>query len=195
MSKLSYKIQQALDEVDGTHKNRPLIVKVYLAVTYYIKDLWYDYPYVLWCNLLALIKNFKFFWPHMKNMRDFSYNYQITLFCDSLEYLAKGLKRANHCVSSEKNYRRCLFAARQLRNAYNEGGVSKSYQRLSEANPIKWVPLENGMVQMCHDYSPRGEEYYIKMFKLIVKKEAEISKARKQDAWDYLNKHIESFWD
>ena len=196
MSKLGYKIQQALDDVNGTYKNKSIIIKAYVSVVYFFKDIWYDYPSVWISNVKYIIRNFKLLYPHIVHMRDWDQSYQLNLFCDSLEYLAQGLKRHNNCVHSLRNSRRCLFAAKRLRSAYDDRTyLDKSYRRLTENNPIKFVKLKNGMSRMTHDYGTKGEEYYSKMFKLIHKRQDAIIKEEKKQAWLYLHKHFESFWD
>ncbi len=198
MSRLSDSIQRSIDEMDEASgkKSKPGKLKrlsryIYEVVT----DFWYDYPRALYCSIRNLYRNVVFFWPHILKYRDFDYHYSLDLFCDSLEHLAHGLKRWDNLKHSQRYYKRCLFASRQLRDAYDDGAwKDKSYQALSKANPIKWVPLKNGMTQMAHDYS-KGEEYYTKMFKLIHKRTDKAEKEAKERAWAYIQKHIQHFWD
>lgn len=198
MSKLSYRIQQSIDDIEeATGKApKPSNIKVLLrTIRYFVTDLYYDYPHQLYRNIRNLYRNVVFFWPHIRNYRDFDYHYSLELFCDSLEHLAHGLKRWGNCLHSDRHYKRCLFAARQLRNAYaDEGFKDKSYKALSKANPIKWIPLKNGMSQMTHDYN-KGEEYYTKMFKLINARTMKAEKEAKEKAWAYIHKHIQHWWD
>ncbi len=198
MSKLNYHLQQAVDELEEStgRKPKPSSIKVLLrTIRYFVTDLYYDYPHSIYCNIRNLYRNVVFFWPHILKYRDFDHHYSLDLFCDSLEHLAHGLKRWDNLKNSDRHYKRCLFAAKQLRHAYDEGSwKDKSYRSLSKKNPIKWIPLKNGMTQMDHDYS-KGEEYYTKMFKLITKRTYKAEKEAKERAWAYINKHIESFWD
>ncbi len=198
MSKLSYKIQQSIDEMDEMDgkKVKPVgIMRVLRIVKYFAIDLWYDYPYVWIYNIRAIYCNLCFFMPHIRHMRDWDSSYQISLFCDSLEYLANGLRRHDNCLHSQRHYRRCLFAAKRLRNAYDDRSYNdKSYVSLSKKNPIRFVKIDNGMSQMTHDYS-NTKEYYNKMFKVIHKRTEAAMKAEKADAWAYINKHIQSWWD
>ena len=198
MSKFSYHIQQAIDEIEEVtgRAPKPSNIKVLSrTIRYFVTDLYYDYPHKLYCNIKCLYRNVVFFWPHIRNYRDFDYRYSLDLFCDSLEHLAHGLKRWDNCLSSERNYKRCLFAAKQLRSAYaDEGYNDKSYRSLSNLNPIKWTPLDNGMTQMGHDYSV-SEEYYTKMFKVITKRTNNSEKEAKERAWAYVHKYIQTWWD
>jgi len=88
-----------------------------------------------------------------------------------------------------------MTAAKQLRKAYaDEGYNDKSYRYLSKKNPIRFVKLKSGNSQMTHDYS-KTEEYYTKMFKVINKRIADNEKKAKLEAWLYINKYIQHFWD
>ncbi len=194
MSKLGYKIQQALDEV-GTYGTKPTLWQYIKATKYFFMDLYYDYPYVWKCNVKYMWKNLKFFMPHIIHMRDWDQSYQIELFCDGLEYLAKGLKSNVHHINSGKYSKRCLFASARLRKAYSANACDdKSYLALSKANPIKFVSLGNGCSQMIHDYGPRGKEYYSKMFKLIHERQEKVIGLEKKEAWLYIHKYIEHWW-
>lgn len=198
MSKLSYRTKQAIEEAEDmlSDKKPPFIIKWLRFVHYFIVNLWYDYPHVWISDVRYMIANFRLLWPHIKHMRDWDSSYQLNLFCDSLEYLAKGLKRHNHCTNSERYYRRCLFAAKRLRTAYNDKTYEdKSYVALTKANPVRLVKCANGIGhKLTHDYS-RSPEYYAKMFKIIRKRQEKVTADNKKEAWAYLNKHFESLWD
>lgn len=198
MSKLSYHLQQSIDELEEAKgkKPRPGVLRRWLrSARYFVTDLYYDYPHQIYCNIRNLYKNVVFFWPHVLKYRDFDYHYSLELFCDSLEHLAHGLKRWDNLKYSDRHYKRCLFAAKRLRQAYNrETWKDNSYRALTKKNPIKWIELDNGMSQMAHDYHT-SEEYYTKMFNLITKRTDKAEKDAKERAWAYLQKHIQSFWD
>ena len=88
-----------------------------------------------------------------------------------------------------------MTAAKQLRKAYEDNGHNdKSYMALSKANPIRMVKINSGYSQMTHDYS-KTEEYYSKMFTVINKRTSATEKRAKKEAWEYINKHIQSWWD
>ncbi len=193
MSKIGYRLDQALDEA-GSWGKKPTFTQRIKAFKYFFIDLYYDYPHHYTYLIKTYYLNFKFFLPHIINMRNWDSSYQINLFCDSLEYLAEGLKNG-HCLHSKTQYRRCLFAAKQLRKAYADKSYNdKSYVALSKANPIRWVQLKNGNSQIVHDYK-KTEEHYTKMFKIIKKRTSATEEKAKTEAWAYINKHIESWWD
>lgn len=198
MSTLGYKLKRILreaDEMTGKVPQEHLVVRGLRCVLYIVQELWYNHPYIWWNRMTYIWKNLKFFWPHIIKMRDFDSSYQLELFCDSLEYLARGLKSYNNCAGSERNYRRCLFAAKQLRKAYNyKGYMDKSYQALSTANPIRFEKLESGCSLLVHDYKTT-EEYYDKMWTVIHKRIDKTEAEAKKDAWAYINKHLNSWWD
>jgi hypothetical protein len=198
MSKLTNSLEQSIYELDvsqGRKKPDAGLRKFCRGAKYYILELYYDYIKQPYFTVKHFFRNVRFFWPHILHMKDFDSHYQIQLFCDSLEYLARGLKRWNHCVGSDRNYKRCMTASKQLRKAYaDESYKDKSYRALSNANPVRFVKLGNGFSQMTHDYK-KTEEYYTKMFKVINKRTSEAEKRAKKEAWDYIHKYIQSFWD
>ena len=187
---------EELEEMHGKKQKPGRIMGAIRTVKYASIDLYHTYPFSWWCNTRYFFSNLKFFWPHIVGFRDFDHHYTMELFCDSLERLAHGLKRWDNCTRSETNYRRCLFAARNLRKAYAEESYKdKSYMSLSKKNPIKWVPMgNNGYTQMTHDYSV-SEEYYRKMFDVIHKRQQKSEARSKKEAWAYIHKHYESWWD
>ncbi len=198
MSRISNSLEQALYELEEStgRKAKPgLIKRMSRTMYYFMTDLYYDYPHHWYYIAKHFCRNVKFFWPHILGMKDFDSSYQIDLFCDSLEYLARGLKRWDNCVGSDRNYKRCMTAAKQLRKAYaDEGHNDKSYRYLSKKNPIRFVKLNNGHSQMTHDYS-KTEEYYTKMFKVINKRIADNEKKAKLEAWTYIYKYIQHWWE
>ncbi len=199
MSRLSNSIEQSIYELDvSTGKIKPNkgLKRLSSFMYYMITDLYYDYPHNWYCVVKHYIRNIKFFWPHIKGMKDFDSHYQLELFCDSLEYLARGLKRWDNCVGSDRNYKRCMTAAKQLRKAYaDEGYNDKSYRALSKRNPIRFVSLgKNKGSTMTHDYA-KTEEYYTKMSKLINKRIQTTEEKAKKEAWAYIHKYIQQWWD
>jgi hypothetical protein len=135
---------------------------------------------------------------HLVGWADFDQQFTITLFCDALKALALGLKRWDNCTMSDRNYKRCLHASEKLRKAYDAHTCDdKSYQRLSDANPIKWGKIKGQpkFMQMYHDYSPKGQDYHDKMWKLINKRTEKVIADNKKEAWEFIHKYIEHFWD
>ncbi len=198
MSRLSNSLEQSLYDLEVMHgkiKPNKGIKRLSRFIYYLVTDFYYNYPHTWYCTIKHFIRNVKFFWPHVLTMKDFDSHYQIQLFCDSLEYLAKGLKRWDNCVGSDRNYKRCMTAAKQLRKAYADDSYNdKSYKALTRANPIRWIKLKSGCSQMTHDYK-KTEEYYTKMFKVINKRTSESEARSKKEAWEYINKYIQHFWD
>lgn len=134
---------------------------------------------------------------HLYTWADFDHHYTLELFCDSLENLGKGLIRWDNALHARRTGRRALRAASQLRTAYADKYCleDKSYTYWSKQNPIKWIPVGKlGMCQMSHDYAI-SEEYSEKMWKTIIKRCDKWEKQRKEEAWKYIHKHLESFWD
>lgn len=188
MSKLLWHIKRSLDNIEG----KPGTLK---KIYYVLGDLWYNYPHLWIYRTRTIYRNFKFFWPHIINYRNWDSHYTITLLCDSLDDLAKGIKDGCH-VNAEKCYRRCKTAAGMLRNAYDDVGFlkDKSYMYLWKKNRPKFEKLDNGYSVLTREYG-NTEEYYNKMYKLISDRLTKVEKERKKEAWEYLHKYVEQFWD
>lgn len=139
--------------------------------------------------------NFKFFLPHIIKMRDWDSGYQIRLFASSLKYLANGIKQQGHLKQCDRIYKRCLIASELLTKAYNfEPWTDTSYRYQSDRNPIVFKPLDNGHTELTHEYAV-SKNYYSKMSKVINKRLNNQERNLKKDAWGYINKYIEYFWD
>lgn len=133
--------------------------------------------------------------------RGFDSHYTIIALVENLEELARQLQKSNTHVGGIKAARRCKFAAHLLNNAYNNHNlpIDKSYQLWSKHNPVLWdEPTEVGKrlrcVRLKHRYK-YGEEYAHKMFKIITKRTKIIEEYRKKEAWSYIHKYIEHWWD
>ncbi len=193
MSKLSYRLQQALDE-SGSYGQKPTLLQKIKAIKYLFIDLYYDYPHHWIWTIKQTLKNLRFFMPHIINMRPWDYSYQITLFADSLEYLAKGLKDG-HALSAEKQYRRAMTAAGKLRKAYSYGSWDdKSYRNWTNRNPMVFTDLGDGFTSLSSNPKD-GEEYSDKMYKIIRNRQEKEEAGLKKVAWEYLHKHIEHWWN
>lgn len=139
---------------------------------------------------------------HLYSWADFDQCYSINLFQESLYYLGKGLLRWDNCISSTKNGRRCLAAAKMLERAYNSCMTEdKSYENWSDRHKLRWVPLKNGMSRMARDQlcdNAMGmdrEEYSSKMWEVIHERTKKIEAVRKKEVWEFIHKYIEYFWD
>lgn len=139
---------------------------------------------------------------HLYSWADFDHSYSINLFIDALHNLGKGLKRWNNHVNADKCYKRCMAAAAMLKKAYNyHAWEDASYKNHMKRTAHRWGKFRKGLSQMHSDHlydnamgMPR-EEYETKMFHVIHKRQKREEEHMRQEAWAFIHKHIESWWD
>jgi len=164
-----------------------------------MREIWYKLlDNFLYYEVKVFLKNLPYFVKQAWVWRDYDYVYTIDSFADNLERLAKALKSDTH---SRKKYRRCMTAAGLLRKAYSDSTMidDKSY--------INWtcnnIPCFSRIVSHCalnnmveltykRKYPLR---YSDNMYKLIHRRIDKVEKERKKEAWAYIHKYIEHFWD
>lgn len=139
---------------------------------------------------------------HLYSWADFDHCFSVNLFIDALYNLGRCLLRWNNHTNTLKCGRRCLVASKMLEKAYNSHVTEdKSYENWSNRHKYRWVPLKNGMSQLVTDHlhdNAMGmdrEEYSNKMWKIIHNREKKVEAARKKEAWEFIHKYLESFWD
>jgi hypothetical protein len=152
-----------------------------------------------------LKKNLPWLLPYMLNWAYWDYYYTIELFTECLWQMGRGItdEKVFPSVNHIKRGRRAMQASKMLHHAYNyETYMDKSYAQLQRNNPIKFEKVGNGKYsQLVHDYKPNNAMsmdpriYYEKMFRIINKRQDEKEDKLKKDAWDFLNKHICTFWE
>lgn len=120
--------------------------------------------------------------------RSWDYSYNVEIFVKLLERTGKSLRHHGWSVQSEKCARRCFTAAGLLRKAYLDQDVDNTLWYLMEQNPISF-----GNRQLKRAYKNR--KIYDGMYNAADKRITKASKELKQEAWQYLNKYIEHFWD
>ncbi len=145
-------------------------------------------------NAKNFAANLPFFIKWAWKWRSWDSSYAINLFSDALELVAKEMYKDKCHVNSMKYARRCSYAAKKLRSAYNDSdSVDVSYRYYAERNPVVFVKLPSGHSRMTHKWAI-SEEYGNKMFRTITKRTDDWNKARKQEAWQYIHKHISTWW-
>lgn len=148
-------------------------------------------------------KNKKWLAKHLFTWAGYDHSYTLNLFCDSLEQLGKELGEYNHLVTSQKNSRRAIFAAKSLRKCISDDMYEdKSFLNWSSRNRhySSKIPGRD-MYKMTTKYlcnnamgMPR-KEYSAKMFKVINRRFQETGEKRWSDVWDFIKKHIRGWWD
>lgn len=141
---------------------------------------------------------------HLYSWADFDHFFSVNLFVDALYNLGKGLLRWDNCKTSVKNGRRCLAAAGMLKKAYTTAiWDDKSYRNWINNRRISWktLPGTGGMSQMITKHLKENamdmdkKEYSDKMWRLINDRHKKIEGERKAEAWAFIHKYIEHFWD
>lgn len=144
-----------------------------------------DYPR-RWANSIkAFIKNLVWMVPHAWNYRDWDYSGSIDLFVSALEQLAKGIDTDIH-VGGKKNARRCKRAARQLNDAYNKSS-------LDDREMKKWWDMHGADMKdwLRGVRDPKVEAQWERIHKRL----DEQTRQQKIEAWAFIHKHIERWWD
>lgn len=150
-----------------------------------------------------LIKNAPWLIRHLYSWEGFDQTYSIDLFVEALHNLGKGLLKWNNHVNSIQCGRRCLTASAMLKKAYNfEAWNDKSYHNWADNNKTWWRKLnKKGLSQLMTNHHKENAmamdkaEYSDKMWKIIHKRQQKTKSTMKAEAWKYIHKHIESFWD
>ena len=151
---------------------------------------------LLYYELKNFFKNLPHFLKQAWQFRSFDYSYSIEAFCKNLDRVAEALKNDRWHKGAKKHYRRCKTAAGMLRKAYNYSACDdKGYQAWADANPIFFEKSRKGadLVEMKTKYK-NNKVYSDKMYAIIRKRVDRIEKQQKDEAWAYLQKHVESFW-
>lgn len=169
---------------------------IYVRFKYEIRTAFHHYIIVPMFKIKQTYYNLRYFIPTVIEMRDFDSHYTVVMLVKSLEYLAQGLKEDTVHVNARKCYRRCMTAAGKFRKAYNDTGhIDASLRRLFMSNTMDFRDVPGKRYMELHtEYSSKGREYYEKMFKIINKRIRKSEAELQKDAWNYLHKHINSFW-
>lgn len=186
MSRFTRYISRSLREMENTSK---WYHKVYDAFC----D-WWDYSALsgYYYNFKAFIKNVCLFTRLAWMWRPWDSHYTILALTKLLEEQAKCL-RNGMALHREKYYRRCLTAAGKIDRAYNRP-LDKTISYLLDKNPIFPKELDDGMFTLETNYNT-SKDLYDGIYSVAEKRADNAEKQAKKDAWDYLLKHIETFWD
>lgn len=140
-------------------------------------------------NIKAFVKNLPMFLKMAWTWRWWDSEYTIDVLVTLLQKQARGL-RNGYCVDSETTYRRCMTAAGKLDRAYNRD-IDKVICYLLHKNPpacvARWVKK--------NELSDKQKEICNKMYKVAQKRDAKNEAKAKAEAWAYLAKYVEHFWD
>lgn len=157
---------------------------------------WWDHSYInsAYYKCRAFVCNLKLFLQLAWTWRPWDFSYTIAVLVKLLDKHAKSLKNGYH-VNSEKTYRRCMTAAGKLDRAYNKD-IDKVISYLLVKYPPRMLKNEKGYTVMT--FTPEEidkKRIHDGMWDIAHRREKENDKKEKKEAWEYLNKYIEHFWD
>lgn len=123
------------------------------------------------------------------DFKPWDYTYNITLFAKSLEITGKTMINYGHGENNLIQGRRAIWAGKQLLRAYD-------YSEFSDASfRYVWSKLDysftNGL-KRTYNGDPSMLE---KMERHIHKRILKTQKQMKKEAWEYIHKYIETWWD
>lgn len=131
-------------------------------------------------GILSTIKNNAWILKHLLDYRHFDYEFSIDLFCDSLKELGDNLEHNGCSLTSKKDGRKAKTASYMLRNAYNYQAwkIDKSFDSFL-CNTVDFSNL----------YSTTNRKFFV----INDRREREESQL-KEDAWNFIKKHIDKWW-
>lgn len=194
MSKLNRVLSQSLAQLKGC--KTPLYKRIYYRVCEGVDSM---KDFLLYYEIRQFFRNLPRALKNAWRWREYDYCYTIEELADNLERIGKAM-RIGHHTNSEQSYRKAVRAAWQLRKAYNYSCVEDtSYKAWNAANPISFEEIQygedKGSYKVMTRHSRKGKDYSDKMWKVIHRRTEAIEKAKKKEAWEYIHKHIESFWE
>jgi len=144
-------------------------------------------------NIRNFIINLPLFLRMAWKWRPWDSGYTINAFCDMLEVNAKACKSGYH-VRGEQVYRRCMTASGKLRKAYDYG-VDPTLSYLFKKNPICFRRIETSKLSEMYTKQVTKKKIYDGMYKIASDRGNKNEAAAKKEAWEYVHKYIEHFWD
>ena len=152
-----------------------------------------------------LERNTKWLTAHLYTWADFDDSFTTLLFADALQKLGEGLLRWNNLMCSQANGRRAIQAAHMLRDAYSyDLHDDPGYQNWNDKCRLEWVDAASlgfkghNALQRIYHYGPHikdPDDYAAKMYNIIEKRVTNVTMRKKREVWEFIHKHIESFWD
>lgn len=159
-------------------------------------NLWFYWSHcalnTFYYNCKAFVRNLSLFIRLAWGWRPWDSHYTITVLVRLLKAQAPCLKNGLN-VRREEVYRRCMTAAGKLDKAYNRD-IDKTVLYLMDKNPWYIVKYSPGMYQMKTQYVT-DKRIYSGMYEVARKRSDKAEAEAKKEAWEYLHKYIEHFWD
>ena len=136
-------------------------------------------------NIKTFLVNLIIFVPMAWRWRSWDYDYNLEVFTKLLDETGKHIIKHGNTVNSKKVGRRALIASAKLKKAYG------SYD-----NKTAHYLYERHGFSVMKNYKPKVSERILNgMLKVANKREDSVVEERKKEAWSYVAKYIEYFWD
>jgi len=144
-------------------------------------------------NVENFLRNLPLFIKMAWRWRSWDYIYTINSLCAMLEQSAKMTRKNSHHQGAEKTYRRQLTAAGLIRKAYDDK-TDATISYLIKKNHHFFKRISPNLLELCQKEvtCPR---IYDGMYSVAQKRSSDAEQKRKDEAWFYLKKYLENFWD
>lgn len=190
MSRLTRYLDRCRREIDGTSTWYDIVITKIEDIT----DTFHrTFIYSLYRDIRNFTRNLSLFLRLAWSWRPWDSSYTLDVFTELLKHNARSCK-VGHSVNSEKTYRRAMTAAGLLNRAYSEKR-DKTLAYLYTKNPIEFIREEEEKYGVAYRTYHTDEVLHDKMYKLAYKRYAKAIEITKREAWEYLYKYIEYFYD
>ena len=157
-------------------------------------DLWEGSPInTFYYNVKGFAKNLKTFLRFAWCWRPWDSQYTIDLLVELLKMQAKAMKNNDRHINTQKTVRRCYTAAGKLEKAYGRP-MDRTLSYLVRKNPSDFRPVSGNTYMFVQSYTT-NKRIYDGMYTAAETRARQEEAAAKTEAWQYLNKYIEHFWD
>lgn len=154
-----------------------------------------------WNNLVYELKHYYYNCKHfflniikfrkeLSEYRSWDYGYSIMMFTKSLDDIGNNMIKHSPLVNGVKYGRRAKRAAIYLRKAY-DGETSEAWGRICDKETYDFIDIPNTDLCKMVVRNPVDKRWKDK----VVKDMREQEVRDKKEAWAYVSKHIERFWD
>ena len=139
-----------------------------------------------WYDTKCFLQNLSLFLRLAWKWRAWDYQHTVETLCELLKQQAKYIEKSGTSVGSKRVARRAYTAAGLLDRAYS-GDVDTSLLYLLD---IMYTERLNTSSKYLDN-----REFYNRLYETVNKRCKEEETRAKREAWEYLNKYIEHFWD
>lgn len=142
----------------------------------------------------AFVLNLYLFLGLAWHWRPWDSHYTIDVLVKLLKKQAKCLKENDNHVGAQRVSRRCYTAAGLLDKAYNRD-IDKTVLYCIEKRKLEFRQLDNSDLYTLEDTGTFDRRIIKGMEKIATAREKKSEAEAKKEAWAYLCKYVEHFWD